>query len=83
MRYRLRTLLIVLALGLMALCALWLLWDALRPVPHPAQYGPRPSAIVYYFMIESGFGHVAAMVVVSVVAVWIIFRFTAHKNTRM
>ena len=38
MRYRLRTLLIALALGPPVLWAAWLAWNALRPSPPPAEY---------------------------------------------
>jgi hypothetical protein len=38
MRYRLRTLLIVLALGPPLLWAAWLAWNALRPNSAPAEY---------------------------------------------
>jgi len=38
MRYRLRTLLIVLALGPAVLWAAWLAWKTLRSSPPPAEY---------------------------------------------
>jgi len=51
MRYRLRTLLILLAVGPMAIWAAWLLWESIRPTPEPPEpvinYGHKMQMDVF------------------------------------
>ena len=49
MQIRLRTLLIVLAVGPMVLWAMWLAWESLRPSPPPVE---RPIYYSHRFVLD-------------------------------